>query len=359
MEQQSPGKLNPQFNLDDFNNDAQNCINKGITEPIDHKDILAQLLEQIETVNFRELAELKDASEQLRQEHYYVICIAEILKVAKRNSWGLCRNHSFIYVYNGAYWKLLDKDILQKFLGSAAEKMGVDKFKANYVNWSDQLYRQFLYAAHLPKPELKNDLVLINFKNGTFEISTEKQFLREQKREDFLTYQLPFDYDPTTKATRFQEYLNKVQPDKNNQKILAEYLGYLFIKTSILKMEKVLLLYGGGANGKSVFFDIVVALLGGENNVSNYSLQSLTDKDGYYRASLANKLLNYASEINGKIENSFFKLLASGEPIEARLPYCKPMVITDYAKLIFNCNELPKDVEQTNAFFRRFLIRAC
>jgi putative DNA primase/helicase len=30
--------------------------------------------------------------------------------------------------------------------------------------------------------------------------------------------------------------------------------------------------------------------------------------------------------------------------------------MTDYAKFIFNCNELPKDVEHTNAYFRRFLI---
>ncbi len=28
----------------------------------------------------------------------------------------------------------------------------------------------------------------------------------------------------------------------------------------------------------------------------------------------------------------------------------------EYGKLMFNCNELPKEVEQTNAFFRRFLI---
>jgi len=28
----------------------------------------------------------------------------------------------------------------------------------------------------------------------------------------------------------------------------------------------------------------------------------------------------------------------------------------DYAKLAFNCNTLPSDVEQTNAYFRRFLI---
>ena len=30
--------------------------------------------------------------------------------------------------------------------------------------------------------------------------------------------------------------------------------------------------------------------------------------------------------------------------------------MTDYGKLMFNCNELPKEVEQTNAFFRRFII---
>ena len=48
--------------------------------------------------------------------------------------------------------------------------------------------------------------------------------------------------------------------------------------------------------------------------------------------------------------------MASGEPIEARLPYGEPFILNEYAKLIFNCNDLPKDVEHTNAFFRRFLI---
>ncbi len=347
--------ITPNFNFDDIKNDAENCVMQGTNEPIHHNDILAQLLEQIEPVNFKAIAGL-DEEDKLRIEHYLVICIDELLKIAERNNWGMCRNHSFIYLYNGAYWKLIDADNLQKFLGKVAERMGIDKYKAQYCQWCEQLYRQFIFAAHLPKPEQKKDLVLINFKNGTFEISPDKQFLREQRREDFLIYQLPFDYNPTVTAPKFQEYLDKVQPDKNNQKILAEYLGYLFIRTSILKLEKTLLLYGGGANGKSVFFEIVYALLGGETNVSGFSLQSLTNEHGYYRAMLANKLVNYASEINGKLETSFFKLLVSGEPIEARLPHGRPMIITDYAKLIFNCNELPKEVEQTNAFFRRFLI---
>ena len=74
------------------------------------------------------------------------------------------------------------------------------------------------------------------------------------------------------------------------------------------------------------------------------------------RAMIANKLVNYASEINGKVEASIFKQLVSGEPVEARLPYGNPFIMSDYAKLIFNCNDLPRDVEQTEAYFRRFLI---
>jgi putative DNA primase/helicase len=94
----------------------------------------------------------------------------------------------------------------------------------------------------------------------------------------------------------------------------------------------------------------------GRDNVSNYSLQSLTEEKGFYRAKINNKLVNYASEISGKLEASLFKAMVSGEPVEACLKYGQPFTMTDYAKFIFNCNELPKDVEHTNAYFRRFLI---
>jgi putative DNA primase/helicase len=51
-----------------------------------------------------------------------------------------------------------------------------------------------------------------------------------------------------------------------------------------------------------------------------------------------------------------FKKLASGEVFTARSPYGRPFEVPNYAKMIFNANELPKDTEQTNAFFRRFII---
>ena len=310
----------------------------------------------------REREQWKDLKKQLDKlklnlKHYLVLSIENALQFAEKNRWGLCKNHDFIYLYNGTFWAEIDKETFQKFLGEAAEQMGVAKFSARFYQFREQLFKQFLATAYLPTPESNKDTVLINLQNGTFEISPHGTKLRPFDRSDFITYQLPFEYNPQAKAPLFEDYLNKVLPDPERQRVLAEYLGFIFIKhgSNALKEEKALILYGTGANGKSVFFEVVNALLG-TDNVSSYSLQSLTNDNGYFRAKLANKLVNYASEINGNLEASIFKQLVSGEPVEARLPYGQPFILKQYAKLIFNCNELPKDVEHTNAYFRRFLI---
>lgn len=326
------------------------------TNPPTHLEVLQCLLTRFEVINFRERAGLVDDGDKLNRAHYLICTIEEIISLANKNSWGLCKRDGMIYVFNGGCWKPIDSANFEDFLGRAAEKIGVDVFYARHYSFRQNLYSQFLCLGVLPPKQTDTKTVLVNFLNGTFEINNERQTLREARREDFLTYQLPFNYTPEAKPTKFLDYLNKVQPDIERQKILAEYVGYLFIKNDQLKLEKTLLLYGTGANGKSVFFEVICAMLGKDANVSNYSLQSLTDQTGYYRAMIADKLLNYASEINGKLEMSFFKQLVSGEPVEARVPYGKPMTISQYARMIFNCNELPKDIEHTEAFYRRLLI---
>lgn len=299
------------------------------------------------------------AKYKLNLKGILVLAVENILKLAKKNNWGLCKNNNAIYLYNGEFWQEFEPDKLKKFLGESSIKMGIQDLTAKHYHFREELFKQFLSAAYLPTPQQDNEKVLINLKNGTYKIeaNTDKLVLQNFDPNDFLTYQLPFRYDEEANAPIFEKYLNKVLPDISSQMVLAEYLGFVFIKqgNTALKLEKALILYGSGANGKSVFFEVVNALLGKENTC-NYSLQNLTDDKGYQRAKIGNVLVNYTSEINGKLETSVFKQLVSGEPVEARLPYGQPFIMTQYAKLIFNCNELPTDVEQTHAFFRRFLI---
>jgi putative DNA primase/helicase len=317
-----------------------------------HNQLLNHLLGELEPISFRERARLGEF-ESLTVKHYTVITIEEILKTAKENKWSLCINRGQVYLYNGAFWKQMSKEELLDFLGQASEKLGVPQYNARYYRFKTDLLRQFISTAYLPRPTREGNEVLVNLPDGTFVISQEQQKLREFRMEDFLTYQLAFSYDPLSNSPIFQTYLDRVLPDRNQQLILAEFIGYIF--TTGLKLEKVLILYGSGANGKSVFFDVIKALLG-SNNISSYSLQALTNNLGYSRADLPNKLVNYGSEISPEMDTTVFKLLISGEPVEARLPYGNPFIIDNYAKFIFNTNELPKDVEDNEAFFRRFLI---
>ena len=357
-------KLQPDFDFSKITPDAIKAEMAQLTADPPRKtkaNILKSLIEQIEPIDFAEkqypnLPDEERKEKKVNRSEIRVLILDEILKVAQENNWALCKQGGFSYLYNGAYWEALDEEDLKHFLSACAKAMGLKPTLADDYKFVKELYEQFLFSAHLQPPEYDNDTVLINLINGTFRINTHTQELIPFSPTHFLTYQLPFEYNRQATCPIFMNYLKRVLPDKTAQAVLAEYAGYLFIRHgSGLKFEKCLILYGSGANGKSVFFEVLTALLGREN-VSTYTLFELTDKTGYYRAEIANKLLNYASEISREMNADLFKKLASGETFTARSPYGKPCEVRNYAKMIFNANELPKDTEQTNAFFRRFLI---
>lgn len=315
-----------------------------------NKEVLQSLLSQIEPINFHEVSGTTD-DKDVKNKHHIVTTIDELQRMATAFGWGVCMHNESIYIYNGQFWQIIEPAEFKSFLGDVALEMGVDKMESRYYQFRDQLYKQFVSSANLPAPERPKGTVLINLSNGTFEIGPGGPEQRDFSRQDFLTYQLPFEYRAGAPAPLFMEYLNRVLPEPELQNMLAEFIGYVFLKN--WKLEKCLLLYGSGANGKSVFMDIINALLGKEN-VSNFSLGDLSAE--HNRALIGNKLLNYGSEIRSSIDSDLLKQMVSGEPVQARLKYKNSISLDNYARLCFNCNELPKDVEQTEAYFRRFLI---
>lgn len=327
---------------------------QGVPEIIEHKMVLSNLLREMKTINFQAEADIPDGGE-IKKNHYVIISVDKILQTAESKGWFLGYTNGSVYSYNGAYWKEVNVGTLKTFIAEAAERLGVPKFTVNYHATQVDLLKQFQAKAFFEKPMSNGKSIVINLLNGSFEVTPHSIRLKPFDRNDFLTYQLDFNYDPKASCPLFYKYLNKSLPDKESQKVLAEFIGSVFIKNSSLKLEKVLILWGGGANGKSLFSEIIMALLG-RQNVSSYTLQSLTNENGYHRSNIADKLLNYCSEITSDMNEGLFKQLASGEPVEARLPYKEPIIITDYAKLVFNANELPAFKEFSEAVFRRLLL---
>ena len=72
--------------------------------------------------------------------------------------------------------------------------------------------------------------------------------------------------------------------------VLQEFSGYIFTD---LNLEKILMLTGSGSNGKSVFYNVLCALIG-EESLLTFPL-GLFDRE-YNRARLVNKKLNFTSE---------------------------------------------------------------
>ncbi len=332
------------------------AIIKSITEEISTFEHLRKVKAAIQPIDFREKAGLTDPRDKLKIVHYLVISIEEIEAKAKTLGTPIAVIKGLFFIYDKSYWREVAGADFKQFLGECAERLGLDEFAARYHDIREQLLKQALSALHIPEKSKKAEGTKLNLSNGTLVVSKDGVELLAHNPEDLFTYKLKFGYSPNSSCPKFENFLNEVLPDRSLQNILAEFIGYVFVPNSVLKLEKVLILYGSGANGKSVFQEITRALLGSEN-ISEHTLEQLTEPNGYCRADLFGKLLNYSPEISGKIGSSgIFKSLVSGEAITVRRIYKDPFLIDEYARLAFNANELPRDVEQTNAFFRRFII---
>ena len=133
---------------------------------------LRQILETLRPLNFRELAGAK-ADEKVRPREMLVIAVRELLKIVEDSGAGLTASNGQPYAYNGRYWQLMSKEETQAFLSAAAAALGIDELTAQYFETQDKLFKQFQATARLMPTRRVRGKVLINFQNGTLEITSE------------------------------------------------------------------------------------------------------------------------------------------------------------------------------------------
>ncbi len=296
---------------------------------------------------------------KIPQNLYIVAIIYEIVETAKAIDLGISVKHGVIYLYNGTYWELVEDEAVKRILSSISEKLGFySKLVARTSDFKDKLFKQFM-ATGIDEAVVERpvDAMLINLHNGTLEIDKDTVRLREHNRSDFLTYCLDYGYDETATCPIFDSFLSEVLPDNESRDVLQEFVGFIF--TTGMKIEKALVLYGTGANGKSVFFEVITELLG-KQNISHKGLGDLClkgDKGNNHRAEVDGKLINYSSEMNPKgADIEIFKSVTSGEPVDARRLYRDVYTYRMSAKIICNANKMPTETERTHGYFRRYLI---
>lgn len=79
------------------------------------------------------------------------------------------------------------------------------------------------------------------------------------RREDMLTAMIPETYDPEARGPKWLKFLDRVLPQQDKRRMVQSFTG---IGITGLPVQRVMYHTGGGANGKSVFLEVITRLLG-------------------------------------------------------------------------------------------------
>lgn len=194
---------------------------------------------------------------------------------------------------------------------------------------------------------------LVNVLNGLLDLSGSVPILQEHTPNYFSIVQLPIMYNPEATCPRIEKFFREVLlPDCIS--LIEEIFGDLLQPG--LTYQKATMFIGSGANGKTILLLLLLALLG-VANVSQEPLQSLTE-NRFRVANLDGKLANICGDIPSKpLEDSgVFKMLVGGDWITAERKNEPTFVFKNKAKLIFSANKLPRTRDNTNGFYRRWII---
>ena len=309
-------------------------------------DILDAFVEHVTEVTFP-----KPLDGKIKNRDYYIPSIDNLFRTAKEYGWDIGIRNETPHVFTGEFWQRVETRTFRYFLQAVGTKQGIPHRIIKDHLFVDKLVKQFASEARFPVLSA-NDTPKINLRNGTLHFTPSGVELKPFDKRDGLPYQLPYVFAPSATAPLCQQFLARVLPNAAEQKLIFQYVGYVFLPR--LNLEKILFLIGDGSNGKSVLLNIIRALVGDEQCCS-FSLEEITKSD-YHRAVLGNYILNVSTENSTRMATEFFKKIASREPLQARHPYGRPFLVSEYATSIFAMNSRPRDVEPTGAFFRRFLI---
>lgn len=197
-----------------------------------------------------------------------------------------------------------------------------------------------------------SDANYIAFKNGVYNLMTDE--LEPFSPDRIITNKIPWDYNPNAYSEVADKTLNKMACfDKDIRALLEEAIGYCFYRRN--ELRKFFILTGERQNGKSTYLSMIEHLLGQEN-ISSLDLNELGKT--FKTAELFGKLANIGDDIEDEfIANpAILKKLTAGNSVNAEKKYGNPFDFSNYSKLLFSANNIPRIKDKTGAVMSRLII---
>ena len=167
---------------------------------------------------------------------------------------------------------------------------------------------------------------------------------------------VPHNYDPSASCEIFIHTLNDIfNYDKQTVLAFQEIMGWLLYYGGRWKIQKFIVFYGSGSNGKSLLCSVIRRLLG-EENCSSAFLDSIQERFGFQ--DMFGKMVNISPESEQKkdLNSASIKAFTGGDAVTYEFKHKPSFTDYNYTKLIIATNSKIKTNDRSMGFFRRLHI---
>lgn len=203
-----------------------------------------------------------------------------------------------------------------------------------------------------PVREINCNPFMINVQNGLYNVLDDS--FKPHTPKYYSTVQMMAAYQKEAKCSNFLAFLKSILQEEEIF-LMQEIFGYLLIPVN--KAQKSFVFVGAPNAGKSTLLSVAQEILLGAENVSNIPWQSLGDR--FNKAELFGKLANIFADLPSKSidDNGMFKALTGEDYITGERKNKDPFSFRPYARLLFSCNEIPRNYgDRSDGFYRRLII---
>lgn len=273
----------------------------------------------------------------------------------KENVERIFESQPFFYDENCNYWLWDELNYSWRIVDELDMTLMIEQSLSIYGSLVNSHIRSSYHEAikevgRTKKPkELDKDS--IQFKDTIFNVKTKTTM--KATPEYFcvnpINWKLGLNEDTPVMDKLFKEWVGE-----ENTKILYEILAYCCLPN--YPIHKMFCFIGSGCNGKSQFLNVINKFVG-KNNISSTELDTLLDSR-FESVKLYKKLVCVMGETNFGVlsKTSLLKRLSGQDLIGFEFKGKKPFDDYNYAKILISTNSLPVSNDESDGFFRRWLI---
>ena len=262
------------------------------------------------------------------------------------------------YIYENGVYKLVTKDFIKKDLSSY-----IPNGLANNMFISDAVNMVSNRAPLIKFEELNADEKIINFKNGIYNIDEDK--LYPHSPDIYSTIQLNCNFNREAKGDKWKIYMVDLCTDTLTGNVDTEKINHLQLwggltisNIPMYKPKACLCLFSkNGDTGKSVFLNVLIALLGADNT-STIPIQDLSKS--FALSGVYGKRANIVGDQKATAlqDSSIFKQFTGGDLLDIEFKGKTRFSFRHNGGLLFACNTLPyiTDDKGTHIYDRLHII---